>query len=95
MGTPIIAGATIWKARVLVSDGGAGVEWVPLLAGLPGATLAGLLAIRFLLGYLRRHTTGIFIAWRLVLAGLVVVLAPGAVRPPARPPPGAVPWRPS
>jgi undecaprenyl-diphosphatase len=72
MGTPIIAGATIWKARVLVSDGGAAVEWVPLLAGLAGATLAGLLAIRFLLGYLRRHTTGIFIAWRLIFAAVVV-----------------------
>ena len=73
MGTPIIAGATLWKARGIVADGGAGVEWLPLLAGLLGATVAGLLAIRFLLGYLRGHTTGIFIAWRLILAALVVV----------------------
>ena len=73
MGTPIIAGATLWKAREIVAGGGAGVEWLPLIAGLVGATLAGLLAIRFLLGYLRRHTTGIFIAWRLFLAALVVV----------------------
>jgi undecaprenyl-diphosphatase len=73
MGTPIIAGATLWKARGIVAGGYAGVEWLPLMAGLVGATVAGLLAIRFLLGYLRRHTTGIFIAWRLFLAVLVVV----------------------
>jgi undecaprenyl-diphosphatase len=73
MGTPIIAGATVWKIRGIAVGGGAGVEWVALLAGLLGATVAGLLAIRFLLGFLRRHSTAIFIVWRLALAGVVLV----------------------
>ena len=37
------------------------------------ATLAGLAAIAVLLRYLRTHGVGIFVAYRLVLAALVVV----------------------
>lgn len=73
MGTPIIAGATGWKAFGIVRDGGEGVAFEPLVAGIAGATVAGLIAIRFLLAYLRRRGTGIFSAERLVLAALIVV----------------------
>ena len=41
--------------------------------GFLAALLSGLIAIRFMLGYLRRHGLGIFVAYRLVLAVIVVV----------------------
>jgi undecaprenyl-diphosphatase len=72
MGTPIIAGAGLWKVRALAGGDAAAFEPATLLAGMVAAALAGLLAIRFLLDYLRRHTTGIFIAYRLAFAGAVL-----------------------
>jgi undecaprenyl-diphosphatase len=72
MGTPIIAGAGLWKLRALAGGDAGAFEPAALLAGMLAAALAGLLAIRFLLDYLRRHTTGIFIAYRLAFAGAVL-----------------------
>jgi undecaprenyl-diphosphatase len=46
-----------------------------LALGLLAAGLSGLGAIAFLLRYLRRHTTAVFILYRLALAVLVLSLA--------------------
>ncbi len=73
MGTPIIAGAATWEARELLHASLSSLDVVSLGTGMLGAAVAGLLAIAFLLGYLRRHTTLPFVAERLVLAALVVV----------------------
>ena len=73
MGTPIIAGAAAWKARELLQSGLPSADVPALGVGMLGAAVAGLLAIAFLLEYLRRRTTAPFIAERLVLAALVVV----------------------
>jgi undecaprenyl-diphosphatase len=72
MATPIIAGAGIWKARELASGGLAAADLLPLAAGFATALVAGLIAIAFLLAYLRRRSTALFIGYRYVLAaGLV------------------------
>ena len=73
MGTPIIAGAAAWKARELLQSGLPSADVPALGVGMLGAAVAGLLAIAFLLDYLRRRTTAPFIAERLVMAALVVV----------------------
>jgi undecaprenyl-diphosphatase len=73
MGTPIIAGAALWKARELLSGGIASSDVAPLLVGMLGAVVAGLLAIRFLLAYLRGHSTTPFIVYRVVAAAAVFV----------------------
>jgi undecaprenyl-diphosphatase len=74
MATPITAGAGLWEIRKIVA-GEAGVELplVPLLAGMVASLLAGLAAISLLLRYLRSHGTGVFVAYRIALAALVVV----------------------
>ena len=46
---------------------------VPLLAGMLAGLLAGLLAIAVTLRYLRTHSVGIFVLYRIALAALVVV----------------------
>jgi len=74
MATPITAGAGLWEVRKIIS-GEVGVELpiVPLLAGMAASLVAGLLAIAVLMRYLRSNGVGIFVAYRIALAALVVV----------------------
>ncbi|HYM83531.1 MAG TPA: undecaprenyl-diphosphatase UppP [Candidatus Dormibacteraeota bacterium] len=74
MAAPIIAGAGGWETlKVVRGQGGASVEVVPLVVGLVTAMVAGLAAIHFLLRWLNRHPLDLFVAYRLVLAAIVVV----------------------
>jgi len=75
MATPIIAGAGIWKARELIGGGIAGADLLPLAAGFATALVAGLIAIAFLLAFLRRRSTALFIGYRYALAAGLVVAA--------------------
>ena len=74
MGIPIIAGAGLWKTRTIVNGDAGDIDVAVLLAGVVAAALSGWLAIGFLLRYLRRHSTGIFIAYRLVAAAVLLAL---------------------
>lgn len=74
MGIPIIAGAGLWKMRSIASGGVGEVDLAVLAAGVIAAAVSGWLAIGFLLRYLRSHSTGIFIAYRLVAAAVFFVL---------------------
>jgi undecaprenyl-diphosphatase len=74
MATPIIAGAGLWELRTIVSGGeGYEVPIAPLLVGMTAALVSGLVAIGFLLRYLRTRSLGVFVVYRLVLAAIVVV----------------------
>jgi len=74
MATPITAGAGIWELRkVLAGEAGVDLQLVPLVAGMVTALLAGLAAIAVMLRFLRSHGMGVFVAYRVVLAALVVV----------------------
>ena len=74
MATPITAGAGLWELRKVVTGvAGVDIPIVPLLAGMLAALIAGLLAIAVLLRYLRTHGVGVFVAYRLALAALVLV----------------------
>jgi undecaprenyl-diphosphatase len=74
MATPITAGAAIFEIRKLVSgDTGVDVSVGPLLVGMLTAFLSGMVAIGFLLRYLRTRSLTIFVIYRLVLAAVVVV----------------------
>jgi undecaprenyl-diphosphatase len=73
MATPIIAGAGAWETRkLLAGEAGVTVEWQVLIAGFLASVVAGLVAIELLLRYLRSHPLTIFIAYRLVLAAVVL-----------------------
>ncbi|HSH21307.1 MAG TPA: undecaprenyl-diphosphate phosphatase, partial [Candidatus Caenarcaniphilales bacterium] len=72
MGTPIIAGAGLWKTRELLNGSVGAFDPLVLLAGMVSAALAGLAAIALLIAFLRRYSTDVFVAYRV---GFAVVVA--------------------
>ena len=76
MATPIVAGAGLWKLRELVGGAAGAFDGAALIAGLIAAAISGLIAIWFLLAYLRRASTDLFGLYRvgaaIVFAGLVL-----------------------
>jgi undecaprenyl-diphosphatase len=75
MAAPIILGATLFEVRKLAGgETGVPVSTGALIVGLVTSFLAGILAIRVLLGYLRSHSLRIFVVYRLVLAAIIAGL---------------------
>ena len=74
MATPITALALVYETVKLVRGDVAGVELAPMVAGVIAAFVSGILAIAVLLRYVRTHSYGIFVAYRLVLAAIVIVV---------------------
>jgi undecaprenyl-diphosphatase len=74
MATPVVAGAGVWEARKLIT-GEAGVtpEANVVVIGFVAAALSGLLAIRFMLEFLKRRPLTIFVVYRVALAILVCI----------------------
>ncbi len=72
---PTVLGAVLLKGvgDVLLGDLPDGWEG-PFLVGTLAALGSGLLAIDWMLGYVRRHTYGVFVLYRLVLAAIVVLV---------------------
>jgi len=70
LGSPIILGAALFKLRHLIGIPGA-IDG-PFLAGIATSAVVGLLSIGFMLRYLRSAGFGLFVIYRLLLAGLVI-----------------------
>jgi undecaprenyl-diphosphatase len=76
---PIVFGAVVYKGvkHVLLHSLPAGSVG-PFVVGTLAAAAVGLIAIDLLLGYLRRHDYTVFVIYRLVLAGaILIVIATG------------------
>jgi undecaprenyl-diphosphatase len=81
MATPVTALAAIYEGRkLLTGEAGVTIAAVPLIVGMVASLLAGLVAIRVLLRFVRSHSTDVFVAYRIVLAAVVVVAWLGAGR---------------
>jgi undecaprenyl-diphosphatase len=78
---PTVLGAVVLKGTkdVLLGDLPAGWEG-PFLVGTLAALGSGLLAIEWLLGYVRRHTYGVFVVYRLVVAALILLVILSGLR---------------
>jgi undecaprenyl-diphosphatase len=72
---PVVFGAVLLKGiqDVVLGDLPAG-SGGPFVVGTLAAMGSGLLAIDGLLGYVRRHDYSIFVWYRLITAGIVVLL---------------------
>ena len=74
MAAPIIAGAGIFELRRLIAgDVHVDTPLVPIAAGTLAAFVAGMAAIAILLRYVRSHRYTVFVAYRLLVAALVIV----------------------
>jgi undecaprenyl-diphosphatase len=74
MATPITAGAVLFEARkLLTGEAGLDVSIVPLVVGMFAALISGLVAIRFMLSFLRRQSLTVFVIYRFVLAAVVLI----------------------
>ncbi len=76
MATPVVAGAGIFELRRLLAGDVAGdVSVAAVAVGFAAAALSGLVAIHVLLRFVRSHALSIFVAYRLLLAKLVLVVS--------------------
>jgi undecaprenyl-diphosphatase len=74
MGTPIIAGAGLWKLRQLLDGTVGDIDMAVLLAGLIASALASFAAIALLIAFLRRFSTDIFVVYRIGFAAAVAAI---------------------
>ena len=74
LATPITLGAGLYGSRKLLTETHTGVEWVAILVGFAAAVVSGLIAIGFLLAWLRRRSLTVFSLYRVAFAALIVVL---------------------
>ena len=74
MATPITVGAALFEIRKLATgEAGVTVSLGPLFVGMIAAFVSGMIAIGFLLRYLRTRSLNVFVAYRIVLAAVVLV----------------------
>jgi undecaprenyl-diphosphatase len=74
MATPVTALAAAYEGRKLLSgESGLTIAVAPLVVGMVASLVAGLFAIRILLQFVRSHSTGVFVAYRVLLAAVVIV----------------------
>jgi undecaprenyl-diphosphatase len=78
---PAVLGAVILKGLQDVVLGDLPDGWTgPFVVGTLAALGSGLLAIEWLLGYVRRHTYDVFVVYRLVVAAVVLLVIATGVR---------------
>jgi undecaprenyl-diphosphatase len=78
---PTVLGAVLLKGVQDVLLGELPDGWTgPFVVGTLAALGSGLLAIEWLLGYVRRHTYDVFVVYRLVVAALILLVIVTGVR---------------
>jgi len=75
LGAPIIAGAGAKGLIDLIQAGFTGNELILFPIGIVVAAITGYFCIKYLLTYLQKHSTDIFVYYRWALAGLIVLVA--------------------
>jgi undecaprenyl-diphosphatase len=75
LATPITLGAGLYGSRHLFAEADRpGAEWLAIGVGFAVAALSGLVAIGFLLAWLRRRSVAIFSLYRVGFAAVIVLL---------------------
>jgi undecaprenyl-diphosphatase len=75
MATPVIAGAGLFELRkLLAGEVTSDVNTAAIVVGFVAAVISGRAAIHVLLGFVRNHSMTVFVAYRLALAAIVVIV---------------------
>jgi undecaprenyl-diphosphatase len=72
MATPITAAAAAYEVLKVVRGEGVAIQVAPMAAGLLMSFVFGVLAIAVLLRFLRTRSTDVFVAYRIILAAIVL-----------------------
>ena len=82
LGAPIILAAGVFELAKASAKGFARADLLPLVVGVLVSTLVGYLCIGFLIGYLKKHSSNLFVAYRVALAaGLILFSLLGYLKP--------------
>lgn len=74
LATPITLGAGLYGSRKLFTETHTSAEWLAISVGFAVAAISGMLAIGFLLAWLRRRSVTIFSVYRIGFAALILLL---------------------
>lgn len=74
IGTPIALGAGLYKATDIIQAQPSSSEVMQLIIGVVTAAILGFAVIRWLLGYVQKHSLRVFLVYRLVFASTVIII---------------------
>jgi undecaprenyl-diphosphatase len=74
MATPVVAGAGLFEALKVIRGSEVKPDLHLIVIGFVAAAISGLLAIRFMLAFLRRQSVNSFVVYRVLLAAVVFVV---------------------
>ncbi len=74
IGTPIALGAGLYKATSILETQPTSSEVWQLIVGVLVSGIIGYIVIKWLLGYVQKHSLKVFLVYRLVFASLVLVI---------------------
>ncbi|HEX5396858.1 MAG TPA: undecaprenyl-diphosphate phosphatase [Candidatus Limnocylindria bacterium] len=74
LATPITLGAGLYGSRRLLTEAHSGNEWLAIGVGFVVAAVSGMIAIGFLLAWLRRRSVTVFSVYRIGFALLIVIM---------------------
>jgi len=77
---PVIGGAAAYKALEVAKNGLPAGTAMPFAVGMVSAAISGLVAIWFVLAYLKRHNFNLFVLYRIVIGVAVLILIVAGVR---------------
>jgi undecaprenyl-diphosphatase len=81
LGIPAITLAGIVEFKGLLEEGMGSIGWGPLVAGVLAAVVSSYLAIDWLLRFLKRHSTWVFVWYRLAFgAAILLAIATGRLQ---------------
>ncbi|MBN2495323.1 MAG: undecaprenyl-diphosphatase UppP [Deltaproteobacteria bacterium] len=74
LSVPAVAASGLYELSSLARSSPAGVPWLAVALGTAAAAASGYAAIAFLLRFLQKRSTAVFIAYRLLLGGAIATL---------------------
>ena len=77
---PVIGGAAAYKAVEIAKNGLPSGTAMPFAVGIVSAAISGMVAIWFVLAYLKRHNFNIFVIYRIIVGVAILILIVAGVR---------------
>jgi undecaprenyl-diphosphatase len=77
---PVIGGAAAYKALHVAKDGLPAGTAMPFVVGIASAAISGMIAIWFVLRYLKSHNFNLFVIYRIVVGIGILILIVAGVR---------------